>query len=174
MGKRAVLIVEEGHARIYRTGNPGVAAARGHQHADPRQGHADGGRRVHGRSPGRAECRSSPGATCRESGARGGEWFAGQCQASRRSRAATGPRRCRPRPAAILRRLVRSARLFAALKLSQRDVGATHIAADIGCHSFATFEAVFLRPFHPRLRHEPREPCRRVADDEAARAVGDG
>lgn len=30
--------------------------------------------------------------------------------------------------------------VFAALKLSQRDVGATHIAADIGCHSFATFE----------------------------------
>jgi indolepyruvate ferredoxin oxidoreductase alpha subunit len=30
--------------------------------------------------------------------------------------------------------------VFAALKLSQRDVGATHIAGDIGCHSFATFE----------------------------------
>ncbi|MGQ0580242.1 MAG: thiamine pyrophosphate-dependent enzyme [Betaproteobacteria bacterium] len=30
--------------------------------------------------------------------------------------------------------------VFAALKLSQRDVGATHIAADIGCHSFSTFE----------------------------------
>ncbi|HEX7810712.1 MAG TPA: indolepyruvate ferredoxin oxidoreductase subunit alpha [Burkholderiales bacterium] len=30
--------------------------------------------------------------------------------------------------------------VFAALKLSQADVGATHIAADIGCHSFSTFE----------------------------------
>ncbi len=30
--------------------------------------------------------------------------------------------------------------IFAALKLSQRDVGPTHIAGDIGCHSFATFE----------------------------------
>jgi indolepyruvate ferredoxin oxidoreductase alpha subunit len=30
--------------------------------------------------------------------------------------------------------------VFAALKLSQRDVGPTHIAADIGCHSFSTFE----------------------------------
>lgn len=30
--------------------------------------------------------------------------------------------------------------VFAALKLSQRDVGSTHIAGDIGCHSFATFE----------------------------------
>jgi indolepyruvate ferredoxin oxidoreductase alpha subunit len=30
--------------------------------------------------------------------------------------------------------------VFAALKLSQRDVGPTHISGDIGCHSFATFE----------------------------------
>jgi indolepyruvate ferredoxin oxidoreductase alpha subunit len=30
--------------------------------------------------------------------------------------------------------------VFAALKLSQRHVGPTHIAGDIGCHSFATFE----------------------------------
>ena len=30
--------------------------------------------------------------------------------------------------------------VFAALKLSQRNVGPTHIAGDIGCHSFATFE----------------------------------
>ncbi|MEO8158689.1 MAG: thiamine pyrophosphate-dependent enzyme, partial [Betaproteobacteria bacterium] len=30
--------------------------------------------------------------------------------------------------------------VFAALKLSQQDVGPTHIAGDIGCHSFATFE----------------------------------
>jgi indolepyruvate ferredoxin oxidoreductase, alpha subunit len=30
--------------------------------------------------------------------------------------------------------------VFAALKLSQCDVGPTHIAGDIGCHSFATFE----------------------------------
>ncbi|HEY1328602.1 MAG TPA: indolepyruvate ferredoxin oxidoreductase subunit alpha [Casimicrobiaceae bacterium] len=29
---------------------------------------------------------------------------------------------------------------FAALKLAQRNVGNVHIAADIGCHSFATFE----------------------------------
>src|SRR5690348_13535812 len=29
--------------------------------------------------------------------------------------------------------------VFAAIKLVQREVGATHISADIGCHSFATF-----------------------------------
>jgi indolepyruvate ferredoxin oxidoreductase alpha subunit len=29
--------------------------------------------------------------------------------------------------------------VFAALKLTQRDLGPTHISADIGCHSFATF-----------------------------------
>jgi indolepyruvate ferredoxin oxidoreductase alpha subunit len=33
--------------------------------------------------------------------------------------------------------------VFAALKLVQRDVGPVHVAADIGCHSFATLE-----PFH--------------------------
>jgi indolepyruvate ferredoxin oxidoreductase alpha subunit len=33
--------------------------------------------------------------------------------------------------------------VFAALKLAQRDVGPIHVAADIGCHSFATLE-----PFH--------------------------
>ena len=30
--------------------------------------------------------------------------------------------------------------VFAALKLAQQDIGPVHIAADIGCHSFATFE----------------------------------
>ncbi len=30
--------------------------------------------------------------------------------------------------------------VFAAIKLAQREVGQMHIAADIGCHSFATFE----------------------------------
>ena len=30
--------------------------------------------------------------------------------------------------------------VFAALKLAQRDAGPVHIAADIGCHSFGTFE----------------------------------
>src|SRR5262249_13147277 len=29
--------------------------------------------------------------------------------------------------------------VFAAIKLAQREVGPTHISADIGCHSFATF-----------------------------------
>jgi indolepyruvate ferredoxin oxidoreductase alpha subunit len=29
--------------------------------------------------------------------------------------------------------------VFAAIKLMQRDIGPTHISADIGCHSFATF-----------------------------------
>ncbi len=30
--------------------------------------------------------------------------------------------------------------MFAALKLLQQDIGRVHIAADIGCHSFASFE----------------------------------
>ena len=32
--------------------------------------------------------------------------------------------------------------VFSALKLVQREIGPTHISADIGCHSFATFAAV--------------------------------
>ena len=34
--------------------------------------------------------------------------------------------------------------VFAAIKLAQQDVGQVHIAADIGCHSFATFEPFSL------------------------------
>ena len=34
--------------------------------------------------------------------------------------------------------------VFAAIKLAQRDVGPTHISADIGCHSFATFQPFSL------------------------------
>jgi indolepyruvate ferredoxin oxidoreductase alpha subunit len=30
--------------------------------------------------------------------------------------------------------------VFAAMKLAQREIGSVHVAADIGCHSFATFE----------------------------------
>ena len=29
--------------------------------------------------------------------------------------------------------------VFSAIKLMQRELGPTHISADIGCHSFATF-----------------------------------
>ncbi len=34
--------------------------------------------------------------------------------------------------------------VFSALKLAQQDVGRVHVAADIGCHSFATFEPFSL------------------------------
>ena len=34
--------------------------------------------------------------------------------------------------------------VFSAIKLAQQDVGQVHIAADIGCHSFATFEPFSL------------------------------
>ena len=30
--------------------------------------------------------------------------------------------------------------MFAALKLAQQEIGKVHIAADIGCHAFGTFE----------------------------------
>ncbi|MGE3870079.1 MAG: thiamine pyrophosphate-dependent enzyme [Pseudorhodoplanes sp.] len=34
--------------------------------------------------------------------------------------------------------------VFAAIKLAQREIGPTHISADIGCHSFATFQPFSL------------------------------
>jgi len=34
--------------------------------------------------------------------------------------------------------------VFAAIKLAQREIGPTHISADIGCHSFATFAPFLL------------------------------
>ena len=64
--------------------------------------------------------------------------------------------------------------VFAALKLAQQDVGPVHIAADIGCHAFATFE-----PFssgHSILGYgmSLASSAGVVADDAAARAVDHG
>ena len=64
--------------------------------------------------------------------------------------------------------------VFAALKLAQQEVGPVHIAADIGCHAFGDLRAVLVGPLDPRLRHEPGEPRRRVADDEAPHAGDHG
>ena len=66
--------------------------------------------------------------------------------------------------------------VFAALKLLQQDIGRLHIAADIGCHSFASFE-----PFnsgHTILGYGMSLAIarRRVADDErrTLAIMGDG
>ena len=65
--------------------------------------------------------------------------------------------------------------VFSAIKLMQRELGPTHISADIGCHSFATFSRS-RRQFHPWLRHVACE--RRRGDAEHAEApiavMGDG
>ena len=53
--------------------------------------------------------------------------------------------------------------VFAAIKLMQRELGPTHISADIGCHSFATFAPFSPRQFDSRLRHVAGERRRRHA-----------
>ena len=66
--------------------------------------------------------------------------------------------------------------VFAAIKLLQREVGRTHISADIGCHSFATLRAVQSRQFDPRLRHVARERRggRPELDKRPIAIMGDG
>ncbi len=58
--------------------------------------------------------------------------------------------------------------VFSAIKLAQREIGPTHISADIGCHSFATLAAVRPGQLDPRLRHEPRQRGRRRTQHEEA------
>ena len=64
--------------------------------------------------------------------------------------------------------------VFSALKLAQQDIGAVHIAADIGCHCLRHLRAVLHGPLDPGLRHEPGQPRRGLADDAAAHAVDHG
>jgi indolepyruvate ferredoxin oxidoreductase alpha subunit len=70
--------------------------------------------------------------------AQGRQWLAGNARRREQvAKALQGPLPARP-PQFCVGCPERP--VFSALKLSQADVGATHIAADIGCHSFATFE----------------------------------
>src|SRR5262249_18744465 len=52
--------------------------------------------------------------------------------------------------------------VFSAIKLMQRELGPTHISADIGCHSFATFAlsawAIPTSAIACRTRARPRSP----------------
>ncbi len=100
------------------------------------------------------------------------DWLAGNAQ--RRTEVAAGLDRALPaRPPGFCIGCPERP-VFAALKLAQQEMGPVHVAADIGCHALATFEPFSLGPFDPRLRHEPGQQRRRVADDEAARAVDHG
>src|SRR5262249_56356701 len=48
--------------------------------------------------------------------------------------------------------------VFSAIKLMQRELGPTHISADIGCHSFATFAPFSLRNSILRYAISPAPP----------------
>ncbi len=64
--------------------------------------------------------------------------------------------------------------VFAALKLAQQDVGSVHIAADIGCHSFATFEPFGMGHSILGYGMSLAQPRGRLADDAAAHARDHG
>ena len=65
--------------------------------------------------------------------------------------------------------------MFSALKLVERELGPRHVAADIGCHSFAMFEP-FSTGNRSGLRHGTRERRRGGADQRQRplAIVGDG
>ena len=94
-------------------------------------------------------------------------------KAQRRRRAR---RRCRRgrRPSAPA---ARSGRCSPRIKLMQRELGPTHISADIGCHSFATFAPFSHGQLDPRLRHVARQRRRgraEPADSAPIAVMGDG
>ncbi len=64
--------------------------------------------------------------------------------------------------------------VFAALKLVQQDIGPRAHRRRHRLPRVRDVRAVLDRALDPRLRHEPREPRRRVADARAAHARGDG
>ena len=72
---------------------------------------------------------------------------------ARRSRRSANCRRAR-RPSAPA---ARSGRCSPRIKLAQREIGPTHISADIGCHSLRDLRAVQHGQLDPRLRHVARE-----------------
>jgi indolepyruvate ferredoxin oxidoreductase, alpha subunit len=145
-GRRAVLVVEEGQpefieqdiATVLRraAGEPGgEVLARTRLHGKdllPRTGEYSTEAMVRGLM--RLLAEHAPHLDC--SGA--GRWL--QAVDSTRTRAAEllgAPLPARP-PAFCVGCPERP--VFAAIKLAERDIGKPHIAADIGCHSFATFE----------------------------------
>ena len=137
-GKRAVLVVEEGQPEFIEQEILAILrrAQRGGRGA--RQGRPADGRRVHGRGrragPRLIRAQAAPGMTI----AAGQAWL--DATAARReavTEALGAPLPARP-PQFCIGCPERP--VFAALKLLQQDIGRLHIAADIGCHSFASFE----------------------------------
>ena len=132
-GKRAVLVVEEG--------NPDYIE----QAVNAELRRADIQTRVLGKGHCRARANTPPRCCCRGS----------HPSSPRRGRAASTPTRSRRARRRCWRTSAATGDIparppnfctgcperpvFSAIKLMQRELGPTHISADIGCHSFATF-----------------------------------
>ena len=127
-------------ARVHRAGDRHAAAPARHPDAAARQGLAAGRRRIRRRGAGRRPGELRRSATCRGHAQDSAQALArGQPRPPRRGGDAAGRRRC-PRGRRSFCIGCPERPVFAALKLAQQDSGPVHIAADIGCHAFGTFE----------------------------------
>ena len=138
-GKRGVLVVEEGQPEYIEQEIATLPAPARHPDPAARQGPAARCGRVQrrGADPGPDALRRRLSAG---TGHRSGEALAGrQPRAARGGGGATGRSPCPTRPPSFCIGCPERP-VFSALKLAQQDLGPVHIAADIGCHSFGTFE----------------------------------
>ena len=137
-GKRAVLVVEEGSPEYVEQQINVVLRGAGHQHPRARQGLSAAQRRLHLRGH-VARHRGVPVADASGRHRRRCRRRAGRRNLSRTSPPSmTAVGDIPPRPPNFCTGCPERP-VFAAIKLAQREIGPTHISADIGCHSFATF-----------------------------------
>jgi indolepyruvate ferredoxin oxidoreductase alpha subunit len=133
-GKRAVLVLEEGTPEYIE--KDVLAALHRHDVATPLEGKALVG--AHGEVLARALQRFCDAHLPSAVNDQGRSWLA----AIEPRRAAVANQLARPLPPRPPGFCVGCPErpVFAALKLAQQQIGRVHVAADIGCHSFATFE----------------------------------
>ena len=133
-GKSAVLVVEEGYPD-YIEQAVNVELRRADINARARQRAVAECRRIRLRCAARRIAASAGNKAERHRCRHDGEDCARPDRSQAGRRAALG---ALPSPARLLHRLSERP-VFSAIKLMQRELGPTHIDADIGCHSFATF-----------------------------------
>ena len=137
-GKRAVLVVEEGSPDYVEQQINVVLRDAGSDDPRSRQGLPAAQRRLH--------CRKSSCAASRRSCRKPGRPASMPTPSRRTSTASLAHKPAvaaavgdiPPRPPNFCTGCPERP-VFAAIKLAQREIGPTHISADIGCHSFATF-----------------------------------
>ena len=114
-------------------------------------------------------------ATLPELGARVGAGAGSPAIDARRAAVGDAARRAAAgAPAAASASAARSGRCSRRSSSRSSDVGPVHIAGRHRLPRVRHLRAVLDGPLDPRLRHEPRQPRRRVADDAAAHAVDHG